>query len=36
MAESLAELRGLTEAEVVRRYDEHAPSTGIGTGHYLG
>ena len=34
MAESLAELRGLTDDEVVRRYDQQAQRTQVGLQHW--
>ena len=34
MAESLAQLRGLSDAEVIRRYDYQAQTTQVGLRHW--
>jgi hypothetical protein len=36
MAESIAELRALTDEDLIRRHDQHAPAVVVATGHYLG
>ena len=35
MSETIKELRALPEEEVIRRHDEKAPRTEVGTQHYL-
>jgi CHASE3 domain sensor protein len=35
MAESLAQLKKMTDEELVEQHDRHAQSTMVGTGHYL-
>jgi hypothetical protein len=35
MAETIAELRNLTDEEIIRRHDENAIHTIVGTQHYL-
>ncbi|OYU19229.1 MAG: hypothetical protein CFE34_06420 [Rhodobacteraceae bacterium PARR1] len=35
MAETVAELKKLSDEELVRRHDERATSTVVGTAHYL-
>lgn len=35
MSETIAELRALTDQELIERHDRHAPSVVIATKHYL-
>ncbi|MEA2573358.1 MAG: hypothetical protein QOH93_656 [Chloroflexia bacterium] len=35
MSETLKDLRALPDEELIRRHDEHAQSTVVGTAHYL-
>jgi hypothetical protein len=35
MAESIAELKKLTDEEIIRKHDEIARHTAVGTSHYL-
>jgi len=35
MAETLKELRSLSDDELIIRYDQHTKSTVVGIGHYL-
>ncbi len=35
MSESLVELRGLSDDEIIRKHDRHAERTRVGTQHYL-
>jgi hypothetical protein len=35
MAETIAELRELSDDEIIRRHDQKASNTGVGTHHYL-
>lgn len=35
MSETLKELRGLSEEELITRHDNHAKNTGVGVKHYL-
>jgi hypothetical protein len=35
MAESIAELRKLSDGELIERHDAHAQRTDVGTNHYL-
>ena len=35
MAETIKELRALSTEELIRRHDNHATHTVVGTGHYL-
>jgi hypothetical protein len=35
MAESIKQLRQLTDDEIIARHDKHAQSTSVGTNHYL-
>lgn len=36
MSETVAELRALTEGELIERHDHHAKTTVVGTQHYWG
>lgn len=35
MAETLKQLRALSDDEVIALHDAHAPNVGVSTGHYL-
>ena len=35
MAETIAELRALSDKEFIKRHDQHAPSVQVATKHYL-
>ena len=34
MAEKWADLKKLSDPEIIAKYDAQAPNTGVGTGHY--
>ena len=35
MAETISELRALSDEDLIRRHDDHAPNVQVATGHYL-
>ncbi len=35
MAETISELRTLSDDELIRRHDDHAPNVQVATGHYF-
>jgi hypothetical protein len=35
MAETIAELRAMSDEDLIRRHDQHAPAVVVATGHYL-